>query len=155
MRAPSKLMLALLGILMWTGGGEDSRLLLRGAPGLCVKHFLAPRYPALARQANIQGTIVATLHIRADGTVEDPTDLQGPALLRDSAAQALRSWTFGGNLGTGTSLIVTIHYSLEGTEDERILSSEVSGDLPDSLKIVSNPFPRRPFPAGWSPQRRW
>ena len=142
----SKLLLALLGTLMWPGGGGEPPPQFERDQGPWVKHFVAPRYPALARQANIQGDVTATLHLRQDGTVESASDVRGPALLRDSAVQALRLWTFELTTDTKTDLSVTVHFSLEGAEDERVLIFEVSGDLPRFIKVASNPFPRRSFP---------
>ena len=41
-------------------------------PHICVRHLTMPtRYPAIARQARLQGTVVAKLTIAADGSVTE------------------------------------------------------------------------------------
>jgi protein TonB len=53
-----------------------------------------PPYPAIARQAHIQGPVQVQIGISETGEVTDVTLLSGQPLLRDAAVQAARHWLF-------------------------------------------------------------
>src|SRR5262249_52464605 len=53
-----------------------------------------PPYPALARQAHVQGSVQVQIGISESGEVSDVTLLSGHPLLRDAALQAARQWLF-------------------------------------------------------------
>ena len=52
------------------------------------------RYPLVARQQRVQGTVVLGVTIAADGTVKDLKVISGPMLLQDSAFQAVTTWRY-------------------------------------------------------------
>jgi protein TonB len=55
---------------------------------------IEPSYPAIARQARIQGSVQVQIGISETGEVTDVTLLSGHPLLREAALQAARHWLF-------------------------------------------------------------
>ena len=53
-----------------------------------------PDYPAIARQARIQGVVRLEAIIATDGTIRSVRLVDGPALLVQAAIAAVRSWRF-------------------------------------------------------------
>jgi periplasmic protein TonB len=53
-----------------------------------------PPYPAIARQARIQGSVQVQINISETGVVTNVTLLSGHPLLRDAALQAAKQWLF-------------------------------------------------------------
>jgi protein TonB len=56
--------------------------------------FVAPEYPAVARQAAIQGEVWLGVLIGVDGHVENINVVSGAAMLRQAAMDAVRQWTY-------------------------------------------------------------
>ena len=63
------------------------------AQGLLV-HQVAPQYPAQARQARIQGTVIVQAVIGKDGSVQNVHALRGPLPLIQSAVDAVKKWRY-------------------------------------------------------------
>jgi len=59
-----------------------------------VIHKAPAMYPALARQARIEGLVVLSIVVDEKGNVQDVRAISGPALLARSAEDALRHWRF-------------------------------------------------------------
>jgi periplasmic protein TonB len=55
---------------------------------------VAPQYPALARQARIQGTVVLQAVIGKDGAVRSLHVLSGSPMLTQSAMDAVKQWRY-------------------------------------------------------------
>jgi protein TonB len=53
-----------------------------------------PVYPPIAKQARVQGIVRLQAVIGENGTVEQLSTLEGPAMLRDAAMEAVRQWTY-------------------------------------------------------------
>jgi len=53
-----------------------------------------PQYPAIARQARIQGVVRLEAIIAADGAIRSVRLVDGPALLVQAAIAAVRSWRY-------------------------------------------------------------
>ncbi|MGA9633256.1 MAG: energy transducer TonB, partial [Candidatus Acidiferrales bacterium] len=53
-----------------------------------------PTYPAIARAAHVQGTVVLHAIISKDGTVQQLQLISGPPLLVNSAMDAVRQWRY-------------------------------------------------------------
>jgi protein TonB len=53
-----------------------------------------PQYPAFARAAHVQGTVILRAIIAENGTVESLDVLSGPDLLRGSAVDAVKQWVY-------------------------------------------------------------
>jgi len=54
----------------------------------------APEYPAIARAAHVQGTIVLHAIISKEGNVEDVQYISGPPLLMKAAMDAVKEWRY-------------------------------------------------------------
>jgi TonB family protein len=59
-----------------------------------VRHRVDPEYPADARPGKLQGVIVLDVIVGSDGTVAEVRALNGPEILGQSAADAMRWWRF-------------------------------------------------------------
>jgi periplasmic protein TonB len=53
-----------------------------------------PMYPQIAKMAHVSGTVILHAIIAEDGTIQQLTVLSGPALLRQSALDAVRQWRY-------------------------------------------------------------
>jgi protein TonB len=53
-----------------------------------------PRYPAIARAAGVQGTVVLNATISKAGTIENLRVMTGPAMLVPAAEEAVRTWRY-------------------------------------------------------------
>ena len=53
-----------------------------------------PQYPAIARTARIQGTVVLEATISKQGTIQNLRALSGPPMLYQSAIDAVRQWRY-------------------------------------------------------------
>jgi len=59
-----------------------------------VLRRVQPPYPAIAKQARIQGLVQVQIDISVTGAVDNVTPLSGHPLLRDAALQAAKQWLF-------------------------------------------------------------
>lgn len=55
---------------------------------------IAPSYPAIAKAAGIQGTVVLSATISRNGTIENLNVLSGPQILQQAALDAVRGWKY-------------------------------------------------------------
>jgi len=53
-----------------------------------------PEYPALAKQARIQGTVVLRAVINREGAIQDLQVISGHPLLVQAAINAVRQWRY-------------------------------------------------------------
>lgn len=53
-----------------------------------------PEYPAIARVAGIQGTVVLQATIARTGAIQNLRVISGPAMLQQAAMDAVRSWRY-------------------------------------------------------------
>jgi hypothetical protein len=115
------------------------------APVVYVRHLEPPlRYPPLARQTRMSGTIVMKLKIGADGAVlaieSSPGDsrTQGFAILRDDAEKVVKTWTFG-CVGCPPDApfehTLKFHYTLD--DQDVVQDNRVIMNLPDELTIYA------------------
>ena len=76
-----------------------------------------PDYPAEAKKARIQGTVLLDAVIGKDGTVEKLTVVSGPPALQSSSLDAVRQWTYKPFLLNGDPVevktTITVNYSLK------------------------------------------
>jgi protein TonB len=52
---------------------------------------IRPAYPAIARVARVEGTVVVEATISSTGSIEDLRVISGPAMLRPAAIDAIRA----------------------------------------------------------------
>lgn len=57
-------------------------------------HKVKPAYPAAAKKAHIEGTVLLHAIIAKDGTVESLEYVSGPVELKDSAIDAVKKWRY-------------------------------------------------------------
>jgi protein TonB len=57
-------------------------------------HQVQPIYPAPARIARIEGTVVLAAVINRDGTIEGLRAMSGPAMLVGAAMEAVKQWRY-------------------------------------------------------------
>jgi len=60
-----------------------------------------PQYPAIAKAAHVQGTVVLHAIIAKDGTVQQLQLMSGPPLLVNAAMEAVRQWRYQPTLLNG------------------------------------------------------
>jgi periplasmic protein TonB len=79
---------------------------------------LQPQYPALARQARVQGTVVLRAVISRDGRIENLQVISGHPLLLKSAEDAVRQWRYRpyylNNEPVEVETQVTVNFTLSG-----------------------------------------
>jgi len=77
-----------------------------------------PTYPALARQARIQGSVVLSAVISRDGMIEHLQALNGQPMLEQAAIDAVRQWKYRPYLLNGEPVEVetqiTVNFTLDG-----------------------------------------
>jgi periplasmic protein TonB len=77
-----------------------------------------PTYPALARSARIQGTVVLQAIISKQGTIENLTVLTGHPMLAPAAIDAVRQWRYRpyilNNEPVEVETQITVNFSLAG-----------------------------------------
>ena len=59
-----------------------------------VQSRVDPIYPEDAKKQNLQGSVVLSAIISAEGTVEQLTAVSGPDVLKRAAIEAVRQWTY-------------------------------------------------------------
>lgn len=78
---------------------------------------IEPRYPAIARQIRLQGTVVLNAIISREGNIERVDVASGPALLAASAKEAVEQWKYRPYLLNGAPVEVqtqiTVNFALE------------------------------------------
>lgn len=112
-------------------------------PEPCVTHLSVPKYPLLARQTRIQGTVTATALVYRDGTAS-VKEGKGHPLLRGVAQENLATWKFKPNDSVEPiSLDVEYKFVLdtENPTDDFNAPSNVTFDLPHHVTI-SIPAPK-------------
>ncbi|HZR30809.1 MAG TPA: energy transducer TonB [Terriglobales bacterium] len=109
---------------------------------LSVKHFVAPDYPVAAWLSRIEGTTVADIAVKADGTVDSAKVVSAHPLFRHAVESALKQWTF--STAMATSLRVTTRFQLDDgcplsgspEGDKRYyVSTQVVADLPATVEV--------------------
>ncbi len=78
---------------MPTATAKKVRISTGVAQGLLIR-LVKPQYPALARQARIQGTVVLQAVIGKDGTVQNLRVLSGHPMLTAAAIDAVKQWQY-------------------------------------------------------------
>jgi protein TonB len=84
------------------GGGETPPIVKPPSKVIIASRVMAgnkifgavPLYPAIAKAAHIQGTVVLRALISKDGAIENVQVVSGPAMLQGSAVEAVRGWRY-------------------------------------------------------------
>lgn len=91
-------------------------------------HMVPPVYPAIARTARIQGTVVLHAVIAKDGTIKDLQYVSGPPLLMHSAMDAVKQWTYKPYLLNGQPVevdtTIEVVFAIAGSPQSPVTSGE-------------------------------
>ena len=108
-----------------------------------------PRYPALAMDAHITGTIDIGLGISPQGNVDKNSRLlDGPPLLVQSAMDAMRQWKFRPNVVQGevtwSRVRALVRFNSDGTTAVDLAPAILADNFgdPGTLKSAAASFPR-------------
>ena len=71
-------------------------------------HYVAPEYPALARAARREGTVILEAVLDTDGSVREARVLRSVALLDAAALEAVQQWRFTPTLLNGEPVPVVM-----------------------------------------------
>jgi len=129
----------LIAATVGAGRGRQSAPLSRDSGLIAVQKFVIPMYSPAARQALIQGDVVAVVDVSSDGTVKRITRLSGPPLLAGHVRDALLQWTFMMRGARTTELSIRFQFTLKGAHSQDLKAVSVSGRLPELVQITANP----------------
>lgn len=86
--------------------------------GALQQQGTAPTYPPIAKAARISGTVVLHIFISETGAVEDAQATSGPAMLQQSAIDAVKTWRYRpytrNNTPVAVETTVNVVFSLGG-----------------------------------------
>jgi outer membrane biosynthesis protein TonB len=124
----------------WTPAEEEEQ------PIVYVKHLESPvRYPPLARQTRLTGTIVIKLMIAADGTVLKTESSVGDKnttgfdVLKYDAERIVKAWTFGcRGCPPNAPFEHTIKFIYKQEDGFTVPCLRVEMNLPDEVTITTN-----------------
>ena len=123
-----------------------------------------PKYPALAMDAHITGTVNIGLGVSPEGDAgRNSRLLDGHPLLAQSAMEALRQWKFRPNVvqgeATWSRVRALVRFNSDGTTDVDLAPAILADDFgdPGTPKSIAASFPRPPSspackPANENPQ---
>jgi TonB family protein len=112
-------------------------LLILGFGGVCGQtavpdHLPELKYPPIARAARVQGDVVISFRVTADGGTTDVLAASGPAMLQGIAIDNVKAWRFNEPVANGQLQKAIFHFALEppatGYDDgQAVTKVEVSG----------------------------
>ena len=94
---------------------------------------VAPVYPALARQARIQGTVILRVVINKSGDVENIQLVSGHPMLAPAAIEAVKQWKYNPYLLHGETFAVETDVRVNFTLSEKPPAEGVVGDAPGGI----------------------
>jgi TonB family protein len=83
-----------------------------GAEDRAVKSRVAPVYPEIAKRMRIEGVIVMTVTVDAEGKVTDVKTISGNRTLSIAAEDAVRKWRFVPGTA-GDTVQVSMNFALQ------------------------------------------
>ena len=101
-------------------------------------HLVSPRYPDLARQAQIQGTVKVQVHLDHEGAVASMEVTGGHTLLKEEVESNIKQWRF--QPGSPDPPEISYEFRLVHPQVKYIPEAEVSFDLPSKVLVVSHPM---------------
>ena len=81
-------------------------------------HRVEPVYPALAKQARVQGTVEIEAVIGIDGRLREIHVKSGPPLLIKAATDAVRQWVYEPTLLNGEPVEVITQIDINFTKNQ-------------------------------------
>jgi hypothetical protein len=80
---------------------------------------IAPLFPAIAKAAHVQGTVVLLVNFSRSGEADSVTVVAGPEMLRKSAVEFVHGWRANAFSGVRTCPIA-INYRLQHENDKEV-----------------------------------
>jgi len=91
---------------------QDPQVHLSSETIKAVSHAVDPDYPALAKQMNVQGSVLLQVRIGTEGNIEDVQVVSGPDILSAAAVQAVKQWHFKPYLQEGRAVETEAHITV-------------------------------------------
>ena len=102
-----------------------------------LRSFIAPGYPAVARQARIQGEVHLSVAVDSDGKVVSVEASSGPDILVAYAKANVVRWSYA-TVGRSMKLNVVYTYRLEKPETDRAPAPKIEFESPVHVIVTSN-----------------
>lgn len=123
------------------------------SPQASVKSMDVPRYPPLAYQARIPGTVELKVVVNPDGQVASSTVTSGPTLLQGATTDNVKTWHFTPSAnGKSLELVVRYEYKIEGNEIAYLQPDkqrfQVKLELPMKVEVSAPPMKIDTFSLG-------
>jgi TonB family protein len=106
-----------------------------------------PQYPAIAKQARVEGQVVIEATIDQNGNVRDVRVLRGNALFNDAALEAVRRWKYERTLINGAPVdvltTVVVNFTLKEPIEfssllEQARTARDAGRFPDAERLLQS-----------------
>lgn len=112
-----------------------------------------PHYPAIAKAAHIQGTVVLQATIAKEGTIENLRVISGPPMLQAAAMDAVRTWTYKPYLLNGDPVEVETQVNVVfSLPDSDSAAAGASGSAsPQGGQVMGGELPPGTTPADFAP----
>lgn len=104
---------------------------------ITVTHLESIRYPAVARDARIQGTVEIDAVVAADGEVVSASANSGHPALKRAAEENVKQWKFS-PVSTERKLSIVFEFSLEEPSVPYGAETKNYFDLPSRVRVVTN-----------------
>jgi TonB family protein len=102
-----------------------------------------PQYPAIAKAAQVQGTVVLQATVSKEGTVENLRVINGPPMLQSAAMNAVRTWTYKPYLLNGEPVEVetqvNVVFSLPASGDADAGTGGEAGSQSERIPVTNLP----------------
>jgi TonB family protein len=120
---------------------QHTVMTVTGEVGPAILHAPPAVYPPLALRDRVEGSVILTVTIAADGTVARAVPISGPEPLRQAAADNVRQWQFEAKaqeteIGVGFSSRSVTH-SLALPEPVRRTMPVYQGRMHGSVRVVA------------------
>jgi TonB family protein len=100
-----------------------------------------PKYPALARQARVQGVVMLTFNLSANAA--EPTNIEvvsGHPMLKAAAIENLKTWRFENHYAVGRKYETTFSYRLSTVEVPRPTRERITFDSFREVVVLTDPL---------------
>jgi TonB family protein len=126
-----------------------------------VTQCVLPKYPGLASDSHITGTVDIGLGISPEGAVDNARVLDGPPFLAESAVDAIRQWKFRPNVAQGevtwSRVRALVRFNADGTTAVDLAPAILADNFgdPGTPRAVAASFPRPGSSPECKPVQPW
>ena len=116
---------------------------MSAASQVCVEHISVPKFPPIARAAQVSGIVDLTIALGPKGEVLNVV-AKGQPMLVEPTKENIKEWLFCAPNGNEASLRLRYEYWLEGTpvyEYRRRLTPKILIDLGEATVRITAPPP--------------